>query len=291
MRATVAGLVEAHRSRSPRGIHRCHHRVDHLRIARRDRDVRLEHRRQSARELRPGRAAVGGLVDPARARPRRVGAERGVLVECRLLLPERGVYRARTARIDPDLVGARVLVLVQHLGERAPAVGRPIHSALGVRPIRVAECCDEETLGIGRIDVDVRDHLRLVETQMRPGAAGVVGPVHAVAGREIGTDDAGAGTDVDDAGRRGRDGDRADRAGRFVVEERLPVVAVVARAPQASVIEADVEDRRTAGRRRERTRAAGAERADRAPPKRRTEVWSLRRGSRREEREKTENND
>src|SRR6266545_8239776 len=102
MRAAVAGLVEAHRPRSPRGIHGCHHRVDHLRIARRDRDVRLEYRWQSARELRPCRAAVDGLVDPARARPRRVGAECGVLIKCRLLLPERGVYGARIARIDPD---------------------------------------------------------------------------------------------------------------------------------------------------------------------------------------------
>src|SRR6266550_1353101 len=126
---------------------------------------------------------------------------------------------------------------------------------------------------------------------MRPGVTAVVRSVHAVAAREIGADNAGAGTDVDDVGRRGRDGDCADRAGRFVVEERLPVVAVVARAPQAAVIEADVEERRTTGRRRERTRAAGAERADRAPAKRCTQIWSLRRGSRREEREKTEHDD
>src|SRR5258705_12507861 len=121
---------------------------------------------------------------------------------------------------------------------------------------------------------------------MRPCATGVVRSVHPVAGREIGANDPGAGTDVDDVGRRGCDGDRADRAGRFAVEERLPVVAVVARAPQAAVIETDVEERRTAGRRRERARAAGTERTDRAPAEGGAEVGSLGAGARGTQRRK-----
>ncbi len=296
VRTAVARLIEAHRTRPARGTHGRHHRINHLRIAGRDRDVRFEHRRQ-ARELRPGRATVGGLVDPARPRPRRVGPKRGVFVKRRLLLPQRGVHGARVAGIDPHFVRARVLVLVQHLGERPPAVGRAIHAALDVRPIRMAECRDEETLGIrrtigvGRIDVHIGNHLRLVEAQVRPRAAGVVGPVHAVAGREVGPDDPGTGTDVDHVGRRGRDGDGADGTGRFAVEQRHPVVAVVGRAPDAAVVEADVEDGRAAGRAGQRAGAAGPVGADRAPAECRGEVGSLRRRAGREQRENAEDDE
>src|SRR6267378_8689243 len=110
---------------------------------------------------------------------------------------------------------------------------------------------------------------------MRPGVTGVVRSVHAVAGREIWANDPGPGADVDDVGRRGCDGDRADRAGRFVVEERLPVVAVVARAPQAAVIEADVKNGGLAGRRSHGAPAAGPERTDRAPAESGAQVGSL----------------
>src|SRR6266508_6762748 len=110
---------------------------------------------------------------------------------------------------------------------------------------------------------------------MRPGVTGIVGPVHAVAGREIGADDAGAGTDVDDVGCRGRDGDRADRAGRFVVEERLPVVAVVGRTPDAAVVESDVKSGGLAGSRSHGAPAAGPEGTDRAPTEGGAEVGSL----------------
>src|SRR5258705_7176199 len=121
---------------------------------------------------------------------------------------------------------------------------------------------------------------------MRPCATGVVRSVHPVAGREIGANDPGAGTDVDDVGRRGCDGDRADRAGRFAVEERLPVVAVVARAPRSAVIETDVEERRTAGSRSHGAPAAGPERTDRAPAEGRAEVGSLGAGARGTQRRK-----
>ena len=46
-------------------------------------------------------------------------AESLALDEALLLLPERGVDDVRVARIDADVVAARVLVLVQHLLERA----------------------------------------------------------------------------------------------------------------------------------------------------------------------------
>ena len=53
--------------------------------------------------------------------------------------------------------------------------------------------------------------------------------------------------DVDDVRVRRRDGDRADRARRLVVEERHPRRPVVGRAPHAAVVEAGVEHVRLAG--------------------------------------------
>ena len=231
VRAAVARLVETDRPRSARRIHGGDHRVNHLRITRGDRDVGFEYLRQAIRELRPRRATVRRLVDSAGAGPRRVGPERGVLIERRLLLPQRGVHRVGICGIDPYFVRAGVLVLVQHLLERAAAVRRAKHAALGVRSIGMAERRHEQPVRIGGVDVDVRDHLRVVEPEMRPRAAGVVGAVHPVAGGEIGPDDPRPGADVDDGGVGRRDRDGPDRAGRLAIEQRLPVRAVVARAP------------------------------------------------------------
>ena len=81
---------------------------------------------------------------------------------------------------------------------------------------------------------------------MRPGLAAVGGLVDAVADGEVGADDAGAGADVDDVGIGRRHGDRADRAGACLVEDRFPIGTVVGRAPDAAVVEADVEHVRLA---------------------------------------------
>ena len=62
-----------------------------------------------------------------------------------------------------------------------------------------------------------------------------------------------------------RDGDRADRAGRLVVEDRRPGAAVVGRLPDAAVDDADVERVRLAGDAVERLGPAGAVRPDVAP--------------------------
>src|SRR6185436_8769729 len=70
---------------------------------------------------------------------------------------------------------------------------------------------------------------------------------------------------VDDVGIGGRDGDRADRAARLVVEDRRPDAAGVGRFPDAAVVDADVEDVRLAGDADGGDGAAAAEGADVAP--------------------------
>ena len=62
-----------------------------------------------------------------------------------------------------------------------------------------------------------------------------------------------------------RDGDGADGACRLIVEERDPGGAVVGGAPDAAVVEADIEDVGLAGNARKRAGAAGARGPDLTP--------------------------
>src|SRR6185312_422698 len=136
---------------------------------------------------------------------------------------------------------------------------------LFVRPVGMAERGDKDAVGIERVDIHRRDHLAVVEADVRPRLAGVGGFVHAVAGRQIGSNDTGARADVDDVRVGRRDRDRPDRAGRLVVEDRGPGRAVVGRAPYAAVVEPDVGDVGLAGRARYGACATGPRWADLAP--------------------------
>src|SRR4029079_18836983 len=145
------------------------------------------------------------------------------------------------------------------------AVGRTEYSARRVRAVRVAERGDEQPIRILWVDVDHGDHLRVVEPEVRPGLSGVRGLVDAVANREVRPDDAGAGPDVYDVRIGWRDGDRPDRTGWLAVEERNPGRPVVCRAPDAAVVETDVEHVRLTRHTRKRASTTGARRADLAP--------------------------
>ena len=135
----------------------------------------------------------------------------------------------------------------------------------GVGAVRMAEHRHEQPIRVGGIDHHVGDHLAVAQPEMRPRRAGVGGLVHAVAGGQVGADDAAAAPDIDDVRVGRRHGDRADRAGGLVVEDRHPVGAVVGGAPHAAVVEADVEHVGLAGHAVEGARAPGAGRTDRAP--------------------------
>ena len=187
-------------------------------------------------------------------------------IESLLLLPQRGVDGVGIAGIDANIVAAGVFVLVEHLLERsrrrrwsgrcrAPDWARRD----GPAPRRTAGS------GFVRIDFDIGDHLRIAQAQVRPGLAGVGGFVHAVASGQIGADDAGAGADIDHVGIGGRHGDGADGAGRLVIEQRNPGGAEVGGAPDAAVVEADIEDVGLAGHAGKRARASGAGRPDGSP--------------------------
>ena len=251
--------------------------VDRVRVARGDGEIRLKDRGKPVAELLPRRATVDGLEDPtARA------AEGAAFDEALLLLPERGVHDVRIARIDLDVVGAGVLVLVQHFLKRPTAIGRAEDAALLVRPVGMAEGGDEEAIGIVRIDCDHRDHLRVVETEIRPALSSVRGLIEAIPGREVGSNDPCARADVDHIRIGGRDADGADRPGTLVVEEGMPGGTVVGRPPDTAVVEADVGDVRLARDTGHRASASGPGGADLTPTHLRERIGRLRAGDRRE---------
>ena len=80
---------------------------------------------------------------------------------------------------------------------------------------------NEQPVGIFRIDLDVRDHLRIAQSKVNPSLACVGRFVHAIADGKVGPDNSRSCADVNDVGVRWRNGDRTDRpSGRLVVEER-----------------------------------------------------------------------
>ena len=246
MLAGIGGLVKTDWSGCaggrPSRRRRGDHGVQHLGVARRERDVRLQHRGQSYRELLPRGAAVDRLEYAVAAATEPLSFD-----EALLLLPERRVHDVGILRIDAHIVGARVLVLVQDALKRCTTIERPEHAALRVGSVRMAKGGDKQPVGILRVDIDHRDHLRFAEAQMRPRCPVIHRLVNAIADREIWTDDPGATAHVDDVRVRWGDRDRTDRTCGLVVEQRHPVRAVVGAAPHAAVVEAGVEHARLRG--------------------------------------------
>ena len=192
---------------------------------------------QAAGERIPGGAAIGGFEEAA------VRAGEGAVFPGALLrLPEDGVDGLGIARVEGEIDGAGVFVLVEHLLPGLAAVGGAEDAALRVGAVGVAEHGDEEAVGIVRVDEDGGNLLAVAQAEVAPGLAGVGRFVHAVADGEVGALQAFAAADVDDVGVGGRDGEGADGAGGLVVEDGLPGAAVVVGLPDAAVVDADVED-------------------------------------------------
>ena len=206
-------------------------------------------------------AAVGGFEDAA------VGAaKRSVLHEALLLLPEGGVDGVGIFGIDAHVVAAGVFVLEQapyRRWRRRRWSGRCRARDWGRRDVRGRRQRDGSgfrgSTSMLAIICESRSP-RCVHVLPRVG-----GFVHAVAGCEVGADDSRAGTDVDDVGVGRGHGDRADRAGGFVIEDGRPGGAVVGGAPDAAVVESDVSHVGMAGHTGNRARASGARRPDGAP--------------------------
>src|SRR5262249_54852734 len=123
----------------------------------------------------------------------------------------------------------------------------------------------EQDVRVARIDDHLADLPRVVETEMRPGLAGVAGSVHTVAVRDLRPHVRLAGADIDDVGIRRGDGNRANGGDRLRVEDRLPRAARVRRLPDAAAPRTEVERARLTGHAADAVHAAAAKRSDHPP--------------------------
>src|SRR5205807_6734310 len=114
------------------------------------------------------------------------------------------------------------------------AVGRLVQAALLVRAPDVAEGGDIDDVGVGGVDDDAADVLRVPQAHVLPGLAAVgrfvdaVAPGDAVAGVGL------AGADPDHVGVRFGDGHVAERNRRLALEDGRPGGAIVDGLPQAA---------------------------------------------------------
>ena len=123
---------------------------------------------------------------------------------------------------------------------------------------------DEQSIGIVRIDRDLPDVLRVLETDVRPRAAGIGRLVHAVSIADRITQRALATADVHGVGRRWCHRDGADGRDGLRIEDRLPGPAAVDRLPHAAIHRTEIELVRTSthtSRGRDAAPAKGTEQA------------------------------
>ena len=244
-----------------------------------------------AGEYRPGRSAIGGLVEPA---PR--SFVRLVLLPRRApRLPQRRVDDLRVSGVGGEVDRAGVGVLVEHLGPRAAAVAGAKHAAIGVRPVGMTQRRHQDDVGVARIDHDLPDVARALESHELPVVAPVRGLVDAGAVGDVGADGGFARADVDDLGIRRRDGERTDRRDLLAIEQRLPGHAGVGGAPHAAVHRAEIKRRGVTGQAGDGQHAAAAVWPDEPPAQRlvgaRRDGLRVRGGRRDERRDECESKD
>src|SRR5690606_22354397 len=104
----------------------------------------------------------------------------------------------RVIRVHRQVGGAGALVAVQHQLPILAAVGRAVNAARRVRAIDVPEGGHVDGLGILRVDSHAGDVARVLQAQVGPGVAAVVGAVDAIPGDDVAADAGLAHPDVDD---------------------------------------------------------------------------------------------
>src|SRR6185437_7549769 len=223
------------------------------------------------------RAVVGGMVDGT------AGAiDRRILIPGRTLGVPGGRVQARRLRgVAGQVYRACVLVYEERLFPALATIGGEEDPALLVRAPDMAEGRDHDPVGVLRIHEQATDLLGIVQPQVPPGLAAVVGTVHAVAVGGIGTDRRFPSADVDDLRIGRRDADGTDGAHWLVLEQRLPGDARVRCLEEAAVHGAEIGDIELAGDTVDGIDASAAIRAYLAPGQRVQERRRHRLGSRR----------
>ncbi len=218
-------------------------RVDRVRILPVDADpdpADLD-RRQPLGQLRPLRAAVGRLVEPA------LGTAADQLSDRAAPLIRRGVEDVGVLRIHRDVGDAGVGADRQHRLPRLAAVGRLVEAAVAAGAPQRADGADVDDVGVARIDEDVLDVLGVLEPHARPRLAGIGRLVDAVAEADAALVVVLARAEPDDVGVLRIDDHRAERIRAVGLEDRRPGVAAVLRLPEVAGARRDVPDVRVLG--------------------------------------------
>src|SRR5215469_3885716 len=207
-------------------------RVDPVRTRGRNRDAGTAgiRREAVARHVAPVIAAIVRDIEAAaRTVGWRIGAPRRPPG-----LPQRRINSLRVARLEGEIDGAGVGILVENFRPVPPAITRTEDAALRIGAVGMTQGSDVHQVGILWIDQNARDLAGVGQADLRPVRATVRGLVHAVALRDVGAPVGFARSHVEGprAGRRDRQG--SDRAHRLAVEDRLPRPAGVLRGPYAA---------------------------------------------------------
>src|SRR5439155_20877818 len=150
--------------------------------------------RNAVRQLLPGCAAIGGLVQ------RRLAAAALEVPGPPAVGPHAGVNDVRVGGIDVDVGAPGLVVHEQHFLPALAAIARLEHAALVVRAPLVPHAARVGYVRIARVDADARDAIGIVEPEVRPRLAAIVAAVHAVAERRGVARILFGGSDMDDVG-------------------------------------------------------------------------------------------
>ena len=193
---------------------------------------------EPAREPVPALTAVGGLEDPA-AGTAAIHAAVGAAA-----LVHRRVEHAWVGGRDGEVVGAGVVITLEHEAPVAAAVGRLVDAASAAGTPERTGRRDVDDVVVGRIDDDPIDVPRVAQPHVREGRATVGGLVHALAPARGLAIVRLAGADPDEIRVRLRHRDVADRHEPLVLQERGPQSAVGRGLPDAAVGRAHIVERR-----------------------------------------------
>src|SRR5262249_31639420 len=145
-----------------------------------------------------------------------------------------GDQDVRVARVYHHVGDAGVLADRQDVLPGLAAVGGLEQAAVAARPPERPLGGDVDDVRVARVEDDAGDVLRLLEAEVLPGLAAVVGAINAVAVADAALAVVLAGADPDDVGVLRVEDDAADRVRALVVEDRRPGGAGVGGLPDAA---------------------------------------------------------
>jgi len=218
----------------PGGLVAVDERVDDVGV--RPRDVETD----TAAELRLGQPVVEGL--PGRTAVGRLVNRRTVIVRLvarvvpRLAnpLPGRGVERIRLGGMHDEIDYTGALVTIEDLLPGLAAVGGLVDTAIGVVRPFVPGGSHIDDVGVGRVDLDTGNRVRVGQPHVLPGVTTVDRLVDPRA-RHRRTENVGlACAHPDDVLVGRRQGDVTDRGRSGLLEDRLPAHALVLAPPHAA---------------------------------------------------------